>query len=191
MKPKILIVDDDQSVHGSFLLAYRGSDIEKLADFEFVTNCKEALDKIKADPFNFCLAFIDYQFEEKNNVHAIGHLLAKQLKDINPCLTTIIMSGEDSKEALKDWLGSGVDKFLFKPVSNEVIRAISENAIESYNHNLFEEQTKKYVSKEQKLVGLAGRSENIKQISKLAIRYASCDQPALILGETGTGKIHH
>ncbi|USN48525.1 MAG: sigma-54-dependent Fis family transcriptional regulator [Pseudobdellovibrionaceae bacterium] len=188
MKPKILIVDDEQSVHGSFLLAYRGSEVESMAEFEFAFSYDEAIEKFKADPFNYCVAFIDYQFEEKNEIHAVGHLLAKKLKDINPCVTTIIMSGEDSQEALKDWLGSGVDKFLFKPLSNEVIRAISENAIESYNHNLLEEQTNKYTSKEQKLVGLAGKSENIKQVSKLAIKYASCDQPALILGETGTGK---
>lgn len=188
MKPKILIVDDDQSVHGSFLLAFRNSEIENLAEIEFADCCEDALEKIKVDPFSYCLAFVDYQFKKKNQVHALGHLLAKEIKDINPCLTTVIMSGDESKEALKDWLSSGVDKFLYKPLSNEVIRAISENAIESYGVNLQEEQTHKFDSKEQKLVGLAGKSKNIKQVCNLAIKYAACDQPALILGETGTGK---
>lgn len=188
MKPKILVVDDESLVHGSFLLSIRGSIIEEKAEFEFASSCEEALEKIKTDPFNYCLAFIDYQFSENQKIHTVGHLLAQEIKSINPCISTVMMSGDESKEALKNWLGPGVDKFLYKPLSGDTIRTMSESAIESYNANLYDEQAKRFATQEQKLVGLAGKSENIKQVSKLAIRYASSDQPALILGETGTGK---
>lgn len=188
MKPKILIVDDDQPIHGSFLLAYRNSGLETQADFEFASSCDEALEKFNQDPFGYVLAFIDYQFQENGQVHPVGHHLAKKLKGINPCITTVIMSGDESQEALKDWLDSGVDKFLYKPLTNEVIRAITENAIEAYELNFQDQRSRFKSTPEQKLVGLAGKSENIKSVCKLAIKYAQSDQPALILGETGTGK---
>ena len=44
MKPKVLIVDDEKMIHGSFLLALRGSELEEQFDFEFTFSCDEAIE---------------------------------------------------------------------------------------------------------------------------------------------------
>jgi two-component system, NtrC family, response regulator HydG len=188
MKPKVLIVDDEKLIHGSFLLALRNSDIIEQIDIEFAFSCDEAISMFTSDPFRYSLAFVDYQYEKQGSRVAEGHLLVKKLKELNPCITTVIMSGDDSEDALKDWLDSKVDKFLYKPLSNEVIRGIIENSLEDYNENFLQEHNENQVSLEQKKVGLAGNSINIKNVSKLAMKFAKSKEPSLILGETGTGK---
>ena len=188
MKPKVLIVDDEKLIHGSFLLALRGTDLQELFDIEFAFSCDEAISLFSNNPFNYSLAFVDYQYEKNGSKAAEGHLLVKKLKELNPCVTTVIMSGDDSEVALKDWLDSKVDKFLYKPLSNEVIKAIIENSLDDYNENFIQEQNNEEISIEQKKVGLAGCSANIKNVSKLALKFAKSEEPSLILGETGTGK---
>lgn len=187
-KPKVLIVDDEKMIHGSFLLALRGSELEDKFEIEFAASCDEAISNFSKDPFVYALAFVDYQFENKGNKSAEGHLLVRKLKELNPCMTTVIMSGDETEDALKDWLDSRVDKFLYKPLSNEVIRAIIENSLDEYEENFLASNTTQQYSKEQKLIGLAGHSANIKNVCKLAMKFAKSEEPSLILGETGTGK---
>lgn len=188
MKPKVLIVDDEKLIHGSFLLALRGTNLQELFDIEFAFSCDEAISLFSTNPFSYSLAFVDYQYEKNGSKTAEGHLLVKKLKELNPCITTVIMSGDDSQVALKDWLDSKVDKFLYKPLSNEVIKAIIENSLDDYNENFIQERNNEEISIEQKKVGLAGCSANIKNVSKLALKFAKSEEPSLILGETGTGK---
>lgn len=189
MKPKVLIVDDEKMIHGSFLLAVRGSDLKEKFELEFAFTCSEAISKFSKDPFQYALAFVDYQFNNNGMKSAEGHLLVKKLKELNPCLTTVIMSGDESEDALKDWLDSRVDKFLYKPLPNEAIKAIIENSLDDYSENILSEKNINQTStKEQQKVGLAGQSTNIKNVCKLAIKFAKSDEPSLILGETGTGK---
>lgn len=188
MKPKVLVVDDEKLIHGSFLMALRNYDIVEQFEIEFAFSCDEAISKFMNDPFSYALAFVDYQYEKKGSKVAEGHLLVKKLKELNPCITTIIMSGDDSEDALKDWLDSKVDKFLYKPLSNEVIRGMIENSLDDYSENFLTENNVNLSCPEQEKVGLAGNSINIKNVSKLAIKFAKSKEPSLILGETGTGK---
>lgn len=188
MKPKVLIVDDEKLIHGSFLLALRGTDLQELFDIEFAFSCDEAISMFSSNPFGYSLAFVDYQYEKSGSKVAEGHLLVKKLKELNPCVTTVIMSGDDSEVALKNWLDSKVDKFLYKPLSNEVIKGIIESSLDDYNENFVQEQSNDETTVEQKKVGLAGCSANIKNVSKLALKFAKSEEPSLILGETGTGK---
>ena len=188
MKAKILVVDDEEMIHGSFLLALRGSGLEDQLEIDFAFSAEKALDLFSKNPFEYAVAFVDYLYEKKGIKSPEGHLLVKKLKELNPCMTTIIMSGDGSEEAIKDWMDSGVDKFIFKPFSNETIRAMIENSLEGYSQNFLLPKTTSPKIIEQEKMGLVGISENIKNICKLALKFSKSDHPSLIFGETGTGK---
>ena len=66
MKPKVLIVDDEKLIHGSFLLALRGTDLQELFDIEFALSCDEAISLFSNNPFNYSLAFVDYDLSLKS-----------------------------------------------------------------------------------------------------------------------------
>lgn len=187
MKPKILIVDDDQGQLDSFFLALRKHvDSQQIVA---ITSYNEALDIFKENPFSFAAAFVDYQLLENGQEKPLGHLLVKEFKKINECLMTVIISGDKEEEALQNWLGCEVDKFFYKPVKAEMIQEIAIYAIEKYKQIFKSQDNISYeLLPEQKKVGLIGISDNIKNVCKSTIKFSKFDEHVLILGETGTGK---
>ena len=65
MKAKILVVDDEEMIHGSFLLALRGSGLEDQLEIDFAFSAEKALDLFSKNPFEYAVAFVDYLYEKK------------------------------------------------------------------------------------------------------------------------------
>ena len=183
MKPRVLIVDDEKMIHTSFLLALQNSGLEERMEVDFAFSSEQAFCLFNKRPFEYAVAFVDYIYKKS----AEGHLLVKKLKELNPCLTTIIMSGDTSEAAVKNWMESKVDKFIFKPILNETIKAMIENSLQGHRKIFLSPRTNPQTVEQEK-IGLIGVSENIRSVCKLALQFAKSNQPTLILGETGTGK---
>lgn len=180
MNSKILILDDDISVLNSFQLYLQ----ESGHTLVLCQSAEEAISKFKQEPQNYICAFIDFQLKnEFGEQESIGHEVAKDLHEIDPSLYAVMMSGDNSKEALQSWLSVGIDKFIYKPLSSDQISSFVQYAKELH--------TERNPYHSQSIVndhGLVGISQNIKSVSKLTKKFAPYDETVLIMGETGTGK---
>ena len=144
----------------------------------------EAIKKFCTEPQNYACAFVDHLLHnEFGEQEAIGHKVAEELKELNPALYAVMISGDDSKEALNTWLSSGIEKFVYKPLKEELIHTFIEHAL-----NRFQERNPQTESKLINHYGLVGVSDHTKQIVKLIRKFAPSDETVLISGETGTGK---
>ena len=180
MNPKILIIDDDASVLSSFQLYLESVPVELVVNL----SPHEAIGQFQTEPHNYAGAFIDYTLlNEFGEQEAFGHKIAEKLKESNPALYVVMMSGDDSQEALHTWLASGIEKFVYKPLKKELIYAFCEHALA-----LFQEKNLEIQNSVTKRYGLISVSGHMKRIIKLIDKFAPTDETVLISGETGTGK---
>ena len=180
VKPKILIVDDDPCVLDAFGLYFKNISGELVS----ASSPDEGLEIFRKEPRNYVCAFVDYRMpDEFGEEEAIGHKIAEKLKEINPYVYVIMMSGDDSKEALDTWLSSGIERFVYKPLKEELIHAFVEHALER-----FQEQDSQWGNKPINHYGFIGVSEHTRRIVRLIEKFATLDETVLVSGETGTGK---
>ena len=189
MKPRILAVDDDQLILDAMALAFRDFgcplDVAKSAD--------AALEMIRRNPVSYSVVFIDHNLSKDSKVPK-GNKLAKQIKDINPAVMVVMVSGDRSPDVLRSWLESGVDQFLLKPTESHELLFLAENAEEKFRatygfSNLesperIDPTTAEFLRK----ADMIGGSKATARVAEAAVRFASNNYNVLILGETGTGK---
>ena len=86
--PKILIVDDDSTVHMSFDLLAESFLIELVK----AKNKSEALELIEKDPSQFVITFIDHSLQKLDGSVELGVDLVPKLKNLNPYMPVTMMS---------------------------------------------------------------------------------------------------
>ncbi len=180
MNPKILIVDDGPSILNSFQLYLRDVPVDLVTS----SSVDDAIRQFRAKPESYAGAFIDYMLlNEFGEQEALGHKMAKKLKKFNPSLYVVMMSGDDSREALRTWLSSGVEKFVYKPLKKELIYAFVDHALA-----IFQEKNPQSKNKVTDRHGLVSVSGHMRRAIQLVDKFAPSDETVLISGETGTGK---
>ena len=180
MKPKILIVDDDICILESFQIYFKNISAELVLS----SSHEEAVAVFREAPHRYACVFVDYRLvNEFGEQEAVGHKVAEKLKEINPSVYVVMMSGDDSKEALNTWLSSGMEQFIYKPLREELIQAFVEHAL-----GRFWEQFPQMDKKLFEHYGFIGVSEHVRRIIRLTEKFAPLDETVLVSGETGTGK---
>ena len=187
MKSKILVIDDDLECLES-IKRYL-DDLNTDADY-FQTP-DEALLSYEKNPFDYALAFIDHQYKEEGRIKKRGIQVAQELKTLNPMMITCIVSGDSSEDALKNWLSSCVDYYMYKPLKRDEIISFAEYYVNEYEKNCSPFKiTKSKQSNSIKKFNpeIIGESESLQECCKKALKLAKSDISILLLGETGTGK---
>ncbi|MGQ2966489.1 PAS domain-containing protein, partial [Methylophilus sp.] len=112
---KILIVDDDKqflSAFGELLSAYD-------VDYELAESGKIALDKIQLHHFDLIIS--DIAMPEMD-----GYQLLKAIKNIQPALPVITLTGFSRPEDVKQALAAGFEAHLAKPIDlTELLRTVN------------------------------------------------------------------
>ncbi|KAB2887705.1 MAG: sigma-54-dependent Fis family transcriptional regulator [Desulfobulbaceae bacterium] len=119
-----------------------------------------------------------------------GVELFRRLKEIDPTITTIIMTGFATVEMAVEALKNGVYDFFQKPFDNDQIlhavsRAMERTWLLRENRRYQELQAK---PEEGEFYGFVGNSPRLRQVEDLLRRLAPSDMTVLIRGESGTGK---
>ena len=178
--PKVCIVDDDACVLESFRHYFKDIPVE----LALSSSPGEAVELFRQAPHRYACVFVDYRLvNEFGEQEALGHKIAEKIKEINPSVYMVMMSGDDSKEALNTWLSSGIEQFIYKPLKEELIQAFVEHAL-----NRFREQRPQWDNKLINHHGLVGVSEHTRHVVRLIEKFAPLDETVLVSGETGTGK---
>ncbi len=180
MKHYILLIDDDA--------AFRESMSAFLLDEGFlvkaVSNGDEGIAMVRQNIVAFSLALVDYHMPELGGPETI-----RQLKNLNPRLTIIGFSGDDSVDAHNASLDSGAVFFVEKDIGEakllgilhrtcrEVEKGIKPVSISSHSEN------RRLIES----IGMIGVSESMAEMARLIY----CQLPALKVPALGkaTGKV--
>jgi two-component system NtrC family response regulator len=189
VKPKLLIVDDDEEIRTQMRWALA-------SDYEVVMagDRTEAIDRFgSARPL---VVLLDLGLPPRAGTPEEGLAVLSEILALEPLTKVIIISGQGEKDVALRAVGDGAYDFLGKPVETDELKLLLKRCF--YVAKLERE----YREVRQRLngdrfEGLLGNSAPMRAVFDSVRKVATTDAPVLILGESGTGKemtaqaIHH
>ncbi len=173
---RILVVDDEDSIREylSMMLEREGYEVSSSADGrKAVRLCAKGA---------FDVVVTDIQLPGLTGIE-----LLSSLRESDPSVPVIIVTGHASQESAIEALNLGAFYYLLKPVSNEELKQVVRNALEM--HRLRDENVELeralHADGEREMVG---SSEEINSVFDLIDRVAKTSSTVLLHGESGTGK---
>ena len=126
---KVLVVDDDRIVGQSFdrVLTQKGYEVST------ALSGQEALDKLGSNGYD--LVFTDIKMPGMDGIE-----VAKRVKEMNPWLPVVVVTGYGSAENEARAEEVGVQGFLHKPLSPEVIEWITQKTLSEKEEAVAEAQ---------------------------------------------------
>ena len=180
MKPKLLIVDDDDDIRTQMKWAV-GQDYEVLLAGDR-TEALETFTSHRPPVTILDLGLPPHSNEPVEGLAALSGFLA-----LDRTAKVIIISGQEEKENALRAVGAGAYDFICKPVDIEQLTLILRRCF--YVANL----EKKYRDMQQQwetetFEGMLGTSPRIQEVFAAIRKVATAAAPVLLLGESGTGK---
>lgn len=179
-KPKLLIVDDDESILLSMKWAF-GDDYQIF----LAADRQEALEIFRREKPP--LVSLDLGLPPKPRGVDEGLLTLSALMEEDPFVKVIIISGQDEKENALLAIGQGAYDFFCKPVEVDEVSIMLKRAFRVYE---LEREHRRLQSLEpgDAFEDLIGASPQMQKVFAAIERIASTEAPVLIMGESGTGK---
>ena len=179
-KPKLLIVDDDESIQLAMKWAFA-------QEFEILLACnrQEAIEIFRRE--QPALVTLDLGLPPAEHGVEEGFLTLASLLEKDPFAKVVIISGQGEKGNALTAIGQGAYDFFCKPVQVEEVSVILRRALRV--HQLESEHRKLQATRAQDSFDeLIGTSPQMQQVFSTIARVAATEAPVLILGESGTGK---
>src|SRR5579872_652354 len=176
-KGKILIVDDELVVRDSLGKWFTSEGYAARP----VGGAREALEVIQQAEFD--IALIDIKMPGM-----VGMELQARLKDADPELLVIIMTGYASVDTAVQALKRGAYDYITKPVDPDELSHLVANALEHKRARREVARLRENLQESQPGTELIGRSPAMKKVVELIEMVAPTEATVLITGESGTGK---
>lgn len=180
MKPKLLIVDDDEEIRTQMKWSL-------LNDYEIhlAGDRSEAVDVCRSERPGVVL--LDLGLPPAPGTPEEGLAALSELTSINTLAKIIVITGQGEKETALKTVGAGAYDFICKPVVMDELKLLLKR---SFNMVQLERE---YRDMQQRLTfdsfeGMLGSSQRMQRIFDAIRKVATSDAPVLILGESGTGK---
>ncbi|HLE21734.1 MAG TPA: sigma-54 dependent transcriptional regulator [Vicinamibacteria bacterium] len=174
MKPRILVVDDEESIRKTMrmTLEYEGFEVSEAA------SGAEAIQAVEADVPD--LVFLDIKMPGVDGLEVLG-----QLKEKSPATQVIIISGHGNVQTAVQATKLGAFDFIEKPLETERVLLAVRNA--AARKELEEEvgQLRRQFKRQYRMVGSGPAMERVQESIR---RSAPTNATVLIIGESGTGK---
>ncbi len=180
MKPKLLIVDDDEEIRTQMKWALT-------TDYEvaFAEDRPTALESFTRD--RPAVTLLDLGLPPQPNEQIEGFNALSGLLGIDSAAKVIIISGQGEKQNALQAVGAGAYDFLCKPIEMEELRLLLRRCIyvadlekeyramqDGLRANVFED--------------MLGTSPQMQGVFGFIRKVAATTAPVLLLGESGTGK---
>jgi DNA-binding NtrC family response regulator len=176
-KGRILIVDDEMVVRDSLAKWFTSEGYTSRP----APGAREALDLIQSNEFD--LALIDIKMP-----HMDGMELQSRLRDADPDLTVVIMTGYASVDTAVQALKQGAYDYITKPVDPDELSHLVANALEHKRARREVARLREDLQEVAPGTELIGRSPAMRRVVELIEMVAPTEATVLITGESGTGK---
>ena len=174
MKPRILVVDDEEPIRKTMrmTLEYEGFEVTE------APSGVEAIQAVEQDPPD--LIFLDIKMPGIDGLEVL-----EQLKEKSPSIQVIIISGHGNVETAVQATKLGAFDFIEKPLETERILLAVRNAAERKE---LEEEVGRLRLRFERQYRMVGGSAVMEKIGEAIRRSAPTNATVLISGESGTGK---
>lgn len=185
-KACLLTIDDDELVLTSYKMLFEDDSIE-------VQTCASGpmgIEVFRHNPKKFAVVLLDYNLTNKSDGSGItGDIVASQLKEIDPHVHIIMVSGNNNSEVIEACHAAGADNFITKSTAVEKLRNSVLAILSSLDTVI--EQSRNEQERSQKIhkvLKMVGKSRELERVAELVEIFCNYDEPVLILGESGVGK---
>jgi two-component system, NtrC family, response regulator PilR len=177
MKPRILVVDDEESIREflNIMLKKEGYDVTCVEDGQ------KAMDILKKKTFEMVIS--DLQMP-----HVTGLELLKFVKENYPDLLFMLITAFGTTETAVEAMKLGAYDYITKPFKLDEVRINISNALKSKTLESENRTLKRELTKEYSFQNLVGNSAAMHVIYDLIKRVSDSPTNVLITGESGTGK---
>src|SRR5690349_4785084 len=176
-KGRILIVDDEMVVRDSLGKWFTSEGYSARP----AAGAREALEIIQQAEFD--IALIDIKMPGMD-----GMELQARLREADPDLTVVIMTGYASVDTAVQALKRGAYDYITKPVDPDELSHLVANALEHKRARREVVRLRENLSEVFPSTELIGKSPAMKKVTELIEMVAPTDATVLITGESGTGK---
>ena len=176
-KGRILIVDDELVVRDSLSKWFASEGYQARP----AGGAREALEAIQG--LEFDIALLDIKMPGMD-----GMELQKRLRDADPDLTVIIMTGYASVETAVQALKHGAYDYITKPVDPDELSHLVAKALEHRRARREVARLRENLHENFPSTELIGKSPAMKSVQEHIEMVAPTDATVLITGESGTGK---
>ena len=177
MKETILIIDDENDLRSLLVKLIK---LENYSTLDAETG-EAGLSLLRKE--DVAVVITDVKLPDINGIQLI-----EKIKSINPICEVIVLTAygtiEDGVKAIKE----GAFDYITKGDEDNKIIPLLDRAIEKVRLKKRIELLERSVGEKFNFDAITGESDAIKNAKDVASRVAQTDTPALILGETGTGK---
>ena len=180
MRPKVLIVDDDEAIRTQMKWA-----LSQEYDIHFAEDRGEALEAFKAH--SPVVTLLDLGLPPHPNQCDEGLAALSDLIAFDSTAKVIVISGQGEKENALQAVGAGAYDFLCKPVEMAELRLLLRRCI----HVIELEKEYRELQRSQLpdvFEEMLGTSPQMQHAFALIRKVAGTDASVLLLGESGTGK---
>ena len=174
MKPRILVIDDEQGIRDSMrmILEYEGYDVLQSG------SAQEGMTLIAREPPD--LVFLDIKMPGMDGLEALG-----RIKAAHEALPVVIVSGHGTVSTAVEATRKGAFDFIEKPLERERVLLTIRNALDQSRLRDENVTLKRAVEVRHQMVG---ESAGIRGVMEQVGRAAPSNATVLILGESGVGK---
>ena len=177
MKPRILVVDDEESIREFLDIMLRKEGYEVTC----VEDGQKAIDMLKKKT-------IDLIISDLQMPNVTGIELLKHVKETYPDLLFMLITAFGTTESAVEAMKMGAYDYITKPFKIDEVRINIANALRSRNLEVENRSLKKELEKEYSFQNLVGNSETMHRIYDLIKRVSETPTNVLVTGESGTGK---
>jgi two-component system NtrC family response regulator len=180
MKPKILIVDDDEAIRTQMKWA-----LSENYDVHFAEDRKAAGAGFEVN--SPAVTLLDLGLPPRPNECDEGLGTLSDILAIDNTAKVIIISGQSEKQNAIEAVGAGAYDFLCKPVVIEELRLLLRRCIHVTE---LEREYRELQQRQRSEVfeDMLGTSPQMQAVFGLIRKVAATNAPVLLLGESGTGK---
>jgi two-component system NtrC family response regulator len=179
MKPRLLIVDDDEEIRTQMKWGLT-QDYEIFLAEDRPT-ALELLSEHRPQVVLLDLGLPPRPAEPVEGLAALSEILSR-----DSLVKVIIISGQGERDNAMQAIGAGAYDFLPKPADLEVLKLLLKRAF--HVASLEREYREMQQLQGETFEGMLGTSPQMQQVFNTIRKVATSDAPVLVLGESGTGK---